>query len=196
MLAGLWWVLFLGFVCIRLWVLSGMLAVGGIFALALGAVEFLALLWGVVNAVTASHREYSLLGLWPPVAYALGLFVLPVDRAIPSFFSALCTLSGLLLTSWALLCLRTRFSVGPTCWVGLCDWGPYRLIRHPQLAARMLLCVGVLLGVRSVPDALACGAALILTATVILAEEAALSRLPEWVGYRSRVRHALVPGVL
>jgi protein-S-isoprenylcysteine O-methyltransferase Ste14 len=190
----LWWTAFAFFCVVRLLLLCFVFSRPISPAWAVGAVEVLALYWGVLNARVAVRRCYSALGLWPPVAYALGLLLLPSGSA-PLQGWGFAT-AGLVLTSWALFSLRQRFSVGPTCWVGLCDWGPYRWVRHPQLLARCLMVLGVYCSSTGLVDAVCCGLALVLTASVVWTEEAELRKEPDYQAYVERVPWAVLPGVV
>lgn len=155
--------------------------------------EGAALYFGIVNAFKAKDRDYRLIGLWVPFCYAFGVFLIAQSQA-PGLAGIVAYLLAETLSVWALFCLKTRFSVGGAAWVDLCDRGPYKWIRHPQLLARLIFVIGCtgpgLLGIAATTIAI------VLTFSVVLVEESFLALRPEYRDYMDRVRYRLVPGVL
>lgn len=154
--------------------------------------EALALGFGVANAWKAERRDSRAVGLVVPCCYAVGIGLLAGASVQTSAVATSLFLLAELISVWALVCLGTRFSVASSAWVSLCDQGPYRLVRHPQLLARIVIVIACTVPVGDWWRLLACVA---LTVTVILVEEGFLMEDGEYVGYTVRVPYRLIPGV-
>lgn len=187
-----WWTAWAGFAGYRAWQVFNMMAGGNWLGWLLFGPEAIALYFGVKNAFVASSRDYSLIGLWVPFCYAAGIFVISGQKVQTSMFATSLFVLAELLSVWALLCLRERFSVAGGAWVSLCERGPYRFIRHPQLAARVLFVVACTL---SAGDPAGFVVGTLLTVSVVLVEERHLSLQGEYRQYAQRVRYRLLPGV-
>ena len=177
----------------RLVLLCNMVRSGQPAGVVLAIIEGSALVFGLVNVVASSAKDFSLGGLWIPVAYLLGVFLVP--RYTMSSLTWTLVTMALLLQTWALLNLRSRFTFGGSSWVSLCEAGPYRFIRHPQLSARLLFLVA---GVASLPtpdELLRLVVAILLTLSVALVEESFLRGQAVYREYRLRVPYRFVPGV-
>lgn len=154
--------------------------------------EALALGFGVRNAWVAEKRDYRVVGLVVPLCYALGIGLLAGASVQSSAVATSLFVVAEAVSVWALLCLGTRFSVASSAWVSLCDRGPYRFVRHPQLLARCLIVVACTVPVGDWVRLALCVA---LTVAVVLVEEGFLMEDGEYVGYSVRVPYRLIPGV-
>jgi protein-S-isoprenylcysteine O-methyltransferase Ste14 len=190
-----WWSAFALLLGCRVWLCCGMLSSTRIEAIGLALIEGASIVLGSVNAVAAKRRDYRPVGLVVPAAYAAGIWLLPQSGETLLAERWIVFVAAVSLSTCAMTCLGLRFSLGPTAWLSLCDWGPYRWMRHPQLAARLLIVVAVAM---SGPDTLAlcrlvgCVA---LTLAVIDVEESMLRNVGAWSDYAARVKWRLLPGV-
>lgn len=189
-----WWSGWVVLVVVRVALLVGLSKSGPLWAL-VWVPELLALLFGIGNAFMARERDESVGGLLVPALYCLGLWAMNGVSFRGDIFSASLLVLGALLRLWALLNLGFRFSVAGSAWVSLCDTGPYRWLRHPQAAARVLALLGVGIGVGTAVDLARVVLAFVFAVAVVVVEEVALSRWHEWRGYASRVSVRLLPGV-
>jgi protein-S-isoprenylcysteine O-methyltransferase Ste14 len=165
-------------------------------AVGLVMIEGASILLGCANAMIAERRDRRTVGLVVPAAYAIGIFLLPasgVDLVLIRWL-VFCIAVGL--SAWGLVCLRERFSIAASSWVSLCDWGPYRVIRHPQLAGRLLIVVAVAMSGVDAIGLVRLAGCVVLTLTVIEIEESTLRGIGAWREYARRVRWQIVPGVL
>jgi protein-S-isoprenylcysteine O-methyltransferase Ste14 len=193
--AAAWWVLWFSLVVVRLLLLSAMLQ-GGVVSMGFAVLEWVALVFGVWNGLAAQERFCSNAGLFPPMAYLYGVILLMPLRDRPcGLAGAALLVAGLVLQTWALCCLRSRFSIGPSSFVALCDWGPYAYVRHPQFAARLLILAAMASTCRG-PEVCFVLVSALLAWAVVRCEEAALSGVATYRDYRSRVRWVAVPGLL
>jgi len=187
-----WWTAWALLALYRLIQVCFMIYAGNMLGWVLVLPEILALAFGIVNAFVAKVRDYRLIGLWVPFCYAAGIFLISGHRVTSSGPTLFLFITAELLSVWALLCLQTRFSVAGAAWVDLCDKGPYRWLRHPQLCAR---CLMVIACAASAGDVVALVVCLALTFSVVLVEESMLLGLPEYRDYAERVPYRLIPGV-
>lgn len=156
--------------------------------------EGAALLLGVWNAFAAEERDYRLKGLWVPFCYAAGIFLI-AGMGNPSPASFVFFVVAELLSVWALVCLGRRFSVAGAAWVSLCDKGPYRWVRHPQLLARCIFVCSAFVGTDpTAGNVFRLLVAVLLTGSAVLHEEAFLALRREYRDYAERVRWRLLPG--
>lgn len=88
-----------------------------------------------------------------------------------------------------------RFSLGVPNFVSLAEFGPYRVIRHPQMALCVVLRVLVLVSNPTVENVRWFAAYVGLVVVGVLSEERFLARVPVWRRYAGEVRYRLVPGV-
>jgi protein-S-isoprenylcysteine O-methyltransferase Ste14 len=157
-------------------------------------VEGSALAFGAVNLARCKAKDCSWRATYVSSAYLAGSLLLPSYTGTSAVGVVVLTLS-VALSSWALFSLRTRFTFGPTSWIGLCDWGPYRYIRHPQQAARILFLVGVAysgVSVYGLASLLACG---YLAYMVTWWEEAFIAQEGDYFDYILRVPWRIIPWV-
>jgi protein-S-isoprenylcysteine O-methyltransferase Ste14 len=191
----LWWLGFFALVAVRWLLLCGLVMSGRMEALGLAALECVALVLGVVNAVVSEDKDYRPRGFVVPICYALGVWLMPGGGE--SFLLArwVLFLIALWLSTWGLVCLGQRFSIGSSAWVSLCDWGPYGVIRHPQLFARLLILVSVAVSGVDWQGVALLTACACLTFIVIDLEESLLTQFEAWRNYRDRVCWRLLPGL-
>ncbi len=192
----LWWLGWGVLLVVRVALLLVWMRQGGPFGYSLLVAEGAALWFGVRNAWEATEKDRRWVGLLIPLCYGVGVIVLPLPQGYPGLVASCVVLFALVLNTWALLCLQTRFTFAGSSWVSLCDWGPYQWIRHPQLAARALIILGVWVQVGNVGDGLRCLLALLFTWVVLLVEESMLVGIPDWQSYAARVRWRVLPGAL
>lgn len=187
-----WWTAWGVMAAYRLLQVVLMMYAGNLLGWLLIVPETLALGFGIVNAFVAKERDYRLVGLWVPFCYAAGIFVISGHAVKTSLPATSLFIVAEALSLWALLCLQTRFSVAAAAWVSLCDRGPYRWIRHPQLAARLLFVLACTLSAGDLVGLAVAGA---MTISVVLVEEGMLLGIPAYQSYAQRVRYRLIPGV-
>lgn len=193
MLKGVGWWFFWGLLALyRMVQVVGMMGSGSVVGWLLFVPELAALTLGVVNGVVAKDRDYRLKGLWVPFCYAAGIFVISGHGLAASPLALAVFFLAEAVSVWALFCLGARFSVAGSAWVSLCDRGPYRWIRHPQLLARCLFIVACTV---PVGDWFGLALGLAMTVSVVLVEEDYLMRIPQYLGYTVRVPYRLLPGV-
>src|SRR5262249_23931612 len=156
-------------------------------AIGLVLIEGTSIWLGCVNAFVAKQRDERLFGLVVPAAYATGILLLPRsgNEWIAARWFVFCAAVGL--SAWGLLCLRERFSIAGRSWVSLCDWGPYRYVRHPQLAGRLLIVAAVAMSGVDALGHLKLVGCVMLTLTVIEIEESMLRGIDAWREYANRV---------
>lgn len=189
-----WWVGWAALVVVRVALLVGLSRSGPLWAL-VWVPELLALLFGIGNAFMARKRDESVGGLLVPALYCLGLWAMNGVSFRGDILSASLLSLGAVLRLWALLNLGFRFSVAGSAWVSLCDTGPYRWLRHPQAAARLVSVLAVGIGVGTLADVGRVLFAFASAVAVVVVEESALTRWEEWRGYASRVTSRVCPGV-
>lgn len=160
----------------------------------LGVVEGAAFCLGICNAALSRRRDYRPVGLVTPLCYTLGFVIFPRPDFAHSWLWFV--LASFLLSTWALCYLGVRFTFGAASWVSLQDRGPYRFIRHPQSAARLLLILGCVPAMASCLDVLRLLSCVVLSLTIVVVEEGALMRSPEWRSYALRVKSRFIPGLV
>lgn len=190
-----WWSAFALLLGCRVWLCCGMLASTRIETIGLALIEAVSIVLGSLNAVAAKRRDYRPIGLVVPAAYAAGIMLLPASGETLLAERWILFVVAVLLSTCALACLGRRFSLGPTAWLSLCDWGPYRLIRHPQLAARLLIVLAVTISGVEAADLARLAGCVALTLAVIEVEESMLRNVGAWADYAARVKWRLCPGV-
>lgn len=190
---ALWWVGWGALFILRAALLVSLVERGGLVSWVLVWVEGLSLTLGTLNAVQAEQKDTSAVGFFAPFAYALGVIVLP-RASHPSLLSQVVYWEALALSTWALLHLGQRFTFGAASWIKLCDTGPYAMMRHPQLTARLLIIGAVCSQARHLVEVLGCVVASGLTFGVMAVEERSLRQFPEWREYAERVRSRFLPG--
>ncbi len=190
----LWWLGTVLMIVVRVFLLAVLWREDNVVSLIVFFVELIALTLGVMNLIVSKDRDYSFGGLYVSAAYASGVALFPRGLEI-HWISAFGSLLGIALSTWALLYLGWRFTVGGTSWVSLCDRGPYRYIRHPQLAARLLILASLLPSLQTEIQHLHVAAAFLITVTVIEIEEMALRRKSEYRAYVRRVPYTILPRV-
>jgi protein-S-isoprenylcysteine O-methyltransferase Ste14 len=191
-----WWIGFVVLFACRVWLCIQLLSTHQVEAVGLVLIESASILLGCANAVVADRRDDRLVGLAVPAAYAAGIWLLPPSGSllIGTRWTVFVVAVGL--SAWGLVSLRERFSIAASSWVSLCDWGPYRWIRHPQLAGRLLIVTAVAMSGVDTVDLLRLAGCVVLTLTVIEIEESMLRSIDAWREYSRRVRWQLCPGVL
>jgi protein-S-isoprenylcysteine O-methyltransferase Ste14 len=190
-----WWSGFVGLLVLRLWLLVGLVSSNRIEGWALALVEGASIALGIANAVVARRRDGRVVGLLVPLAYAVGIVLLPEPGGRMANERWLLFFVAVGLSTWGLLALGHRFSIAGSTWVSLCDRGPYAFVRHPQLAARLLIVSSIAMsGVdwEAMAALVMCAA---LTFGVMEAEESLLRSFGAWRQYSNRVRYCVLPGV-
>jgi protein-S-isoprenylcysteine O-methyltransferase Ste14 len=189
-----WWLFTWGMMGLRTVIALQFIQAGGA-GVAFGLLEAAALGFATRNLVVAKFRDYSLTGSLVPILYVAGLIVVPrgLQVTVPG---ALLVLASVGLSTWALVHLNARFTVGGSSWVSLVDRGPYAWIRHPQQAARLLMIGAILTGATEGEQIFRLAAAGIFAVLVVCIEEQAIVAIGDYADYRERVRWAFVPGVL
>lgn len=190
-----WWCGFALLLVCRISLCARLLSTQQVEALGLVLIEGVSIVLGCINAVVAERRDERLLGLAVPAAYAAGILLLPHsgNEFVALRWFVFC--GAVSLSTWGLVCLRERFSLAASSWVSLCDGGPYRWIRHPQLAGRLLIVVAVAMSGVDAVGLVRLAGCVVLTLTVIEVEESMLRGVGPWVEYARRVAWRLCPGV-
>jgi len=181
------WVALLGvhvLACAAFW------TAGGVYRL-VAVLEVYAIICGAVNVVVARSHDTSVRGLIVPLAYLVGSIAIPkVPLTLIAVFVAMV---AVVVSAWALLSLGSRFTFASSSYVRLQQRGPYRWIRHPQSAARLLI---ILASVVSGGSAVGVGVSLVCALLVVHVEENWLMRRRSYRLYASRVPFRFLPGVL
>ena len=160
----------------------------------LACLEGVAVVFGALNLAKARCLDEGFGAVWIPACYLAGMFLVP--RCSEVSITSLCMMVfAVCLNTWALFCLRSRFTVAGSSWVSLCDYGPYRFIRHPQQASRLVYLLAVLLSLSDLGALPSLGLAAVLSISVIFTEEVFLSTVGEYAPYRARVPWMVLPGV-
>jgi protein-S-isoprenylcysteine O-methyltransferase Ste14 len=128
-------------------------------------------------------------------ATALPLFARPGGDALaPTWLVTVIMSVGVGFSVWAKLTLRTRFGLAAAN-RGIETHGPYRLVRHPIYAGYFVTNAGVLLANPTAANAFVLGAAAVMQAFRILAEERFLSGDADYRVMMANVRFRVLPGV-
>ena len=145
------------------------------------------------NAVTLTIRPWD----WT-VAFAGTALPMLVQAGghplLPSLVGAALILVGLSLEVLAKLTLRRSFGIAAAN-RGLVHAGLYRFVRHPIYAGYFLVFAGYLLNNPLVWNLAIYALAFVSFIARILAEEALLTRDPDYAAYRIKVRYRLLPGL-
>jgi len=174
---------------LALYGLSGAMGVYGVF---LGFV-------GIIRAVFSINglRQETVVGPWwshfESLLYVLGMLLLPVVPPSPTAYAY--GLVGMAISTWALLSMTSFYTGGSPGFRGVCDWGPFELVRHPQVLGRIVIICGVLVGVSSWADGVRVGLCLCFCALQIVIEESFLTRFEAYRLYCQNHPYRLVPGV-
>jgi protein-S-isoprenylcysteine O-methyltransferase Ste14 len=79
---------------------------------------------------------------------------------------------------------------------GVCDSGPYRILRHPGYSGNILPLIGIVLALNSVWTLIPAVVALVITVVRTELEDRTLQEeLPGYVEYARRVRYRLIPWI-
>ena len=79
---------------------------------------------------------------------------------------------------------------------GVCDSGPYRLVRHPGYAGNILALFGIVLALGSVWTLIPAAAASTITVIrTVLEDQALQEELPGYRDYAHHVRYRLIPWI-
>lgn len=183
--------------CLRIWGLTILFSTSRLDACLIGGFELVALCCGTANLCLTKKRDYRLIGLAIPACYALGVFIIPpVSRSL-SAYSTILIFSSFALWLWALLAMRQRFTIASATWHSLCDWGPYKFVRHPQLTARLLMLGSYIFLIGDLFDYLRLVLAVLLVFVIWQVEETFCEESAgEYLAYQRRVRDAFIPGVV
>lgn len=190
-----WWLGFGLLLAFRAWLCAGLVSANRIEGWALAIIESMSIGLGVVNAVVARRRDYRAIGLLVPLAYVAGVVLLPEPGCRMPAERWLLFIGAVGLSTWGLVALGLRFSIAGSTWVSLCEKGPYAFIRHPQLAARLLIIGSVATSGVDWYATAALVTCVALTFGVMDLEESMLRDATSWRRYAMRVRYRVLPGV-
>jgi hypothetical protein len=163
---------------------------GGL-AIVFGAGETLALGLGVWNCVGARMWDGRPVAGLLPAVYGCSLLVSVESQGV-SLWAVLVVYLGICTSR---VVLWKSYSVGAATWSRLVDYGPYKVIRHPQY---LLYVVGVAVaaaGAGSLGAWSMLGFALAIAVVAVVLEEGFLKSIDQWREYAARVRWRLLPGV-
>lgn len=181
------------FVAVRLSSAGRLLAGGGVLAV-YGVVQVLASLWGLLS-LRGGVRSSGAVSWGVPLLYTSPMWF----WCLPAYAGSAVSSTGLLvafaLEGWALLSIRSSFTLAGPVFRRVVDGGPYRLIRHPQYLAFLLIVWVTSAGFDWPMKALYLIVQVLACAKVIDLEERFLWQFGEYREYCSRVRWLLVPGV-
>lgn len=154
-------------------------------------IEGASLWFSVANWRNAVAYDRSLGGPAVVVVYLGGWLLVPSGVAIP-LAGWVIYYVGWIVSAVALCHLQDSFTCGPSSFVKLRDRGIYRVVRHPQLAGKLLMIVGLIGLGAGVWWLVALQSAMIVA--VILVEDRFLMDQP---GYREYAagRARVLPGV-
>lgn len=189
-----WWlVLAFGLIAWRGGLAAVWLVRGDALSVFVGASEAFAVGLGVWNLVAARRWDVGPGALVCAASHVAAGYVSPGAGAAVWLVHAV---AGVIVVQWALRAwFGSRFSLGVPNFVCLAEFGPYRVIRHPQMALCVLLRVLVLASNPTVENVAWFVAYLGLVVCGVVAEERFLATVPEWVRYARGVRWRLMPGV-
>lgn len=190
-----WWFGFVVLLGFRLWLCIELASSKCIEGWALAIVESSAMGLGIVNAIVARRRDDRAIGLLVPAAYFAGALLLPEPGWRMPIERWILFVAAVGLSTWGLAALGIRFSIAGSTWVSLCDRGPFAVIRHPQLAARLLIVCSVAMSGVDWQATAALVGCVAMTFAVIDLEESMLRELLAWRTYAGRVRYRVLPGV-
>jgi hypothetical protein len=190
-----WWFVWVAVHLMRvvlvIWFVSSLTLLGVVLA----AIEGMSVTLSVSNVFAAKRRDLRWSGFLLPLMYVAGFVVLPPAGQgslwlfFPLWLVALC------LVVWGYSALGRCYTAASATWVGLCNGGPYRYVRHPQALARCLVVVSVLLTDVDGFPALRCVVAFLLVVVATVVEEGFLFSSGEYVAYSIAVPYRLFPGV-
>ena len=144
-----------------------------------------------------AKSETPRLSLWllSVTGTALPLLLRPTDTAGFLRLGAVIQVTGMVMVAAGLLSLRRSFAVVPGN-RGICDGGPYRIVRHPIYISELIALLGAVLASPAVTNWIIwlceCG----LQFARARAEEDFLAADPVYRAYRERVPYRLLPGLL
>jgi protein-S-isoprenylcysteine O-methyltransferase Ste14 len=190
-----WWSGFGLLLLYRAWLCFGLMSSNRVEGWALAAIETMSIGLGVFNAVVARRRDYRAIGLLVPLAYAAGVVLLPAPGWRMASERWFLFIAAVGLSTWGLVALGLRFSIAGSTWISLCEKGPYAFVRHPQLAARLVIVGSVAMSGVDWSATAALVSCVALTFGVIDLEESMLRDAMSWRRYAERVRYRVLPGV-
>lgn len=148
----------------------------------------------LANMRTAKAIDSGWRSMLLPISYMLCGLMMPKGQ--PFVVAELLTAGLICLTMGVVAWMGRTYTVGEAAYLRIVDDGPFAIVRHPVSGLRILSRVALLACWPSATNAILLGAAMCLTAFVILEEERFLrSVAKEYPDYARRVKYRLVPGV-
>lgn len=191
-----WWSVWMWIHVLRAVLVVQWCAVGSPLGYVLAVVEGLSVAFSVVNVAITRRIDERWLGFVLPVCYVAGFVLLPPMRPLNQGAVWLVWLVALCLVLWGFWSLGKRYTAAFASFHSLCDWGPYRWMRHPQATGRVLVILSVGMSGVNVVSLIQCLLCLGFVWIGMLVEESFLRGSREYLDYCQRVPFRLWPGVL
>jgi protein-S-isoprenylcysteine O-methyltransferase Ste14 len=188
------WLIVIVTALVKLAVCSLCILSGQLLAVLYAVSELLCMSFGLWNALAKKDFDRSFSGLLVPAMYWLSSVVIPTHAA-PGL--GLSVLLALLIAAQigSYLYLGKAYTMGVSTWTGLVATGPYRVIRHPQLALQLLRRFVFVLGYPCPWNFFSGCFFVAAVVTVILIEERYLSGFVEYNRYALSVPWRLLPRI-
>jgi protein-S-isoprenylcysteine O-methyltransferase Ste14 len=161
----------------------------------LGFLEALSVGFSLVNFFSARRRDERWSGFLLPLGYVGGFLLLPKMGPAYGWLVLPLWVCAVGLVTWALLSLGRRYTACFAAFDSVCERGPYRYVRHPQAAGRVLVIYSVAFSGVGPAGCLQCVACLAFVFLACWVEESFLLESPEYVDYAERVPYRLWCGV-
>jgi protein-S-isoprenylcysteine O-methyltransferase Ste14 len=188
------WIIVVAIASIKVFVCSILISTGDLLAILYAVSEFVSLAYGVNNAVIKKDVDSSAYSILIPFCYLVSSFVVPHGGEpgvlLISVFSLL-----LAVQVWFYISLGSSYTMGVSTWSGLVDSGPYKIIRHPQLALQLLRRFVFIVGFPSLFNFYTGFVMLISVFIIVAVEEKYCMRFTDYKRYYKRVPFKLIPGV-
>lgn len=179
----------------------------GALVLGVGVIrgEWLALLGGWSECMVGGFSFWSSLqnkqmasGVGPlccALCYLAGALVVPIGSAGAPWLVWVMVPAVVFKVFTAVL-MQQNLSIGVPQFAYVCEWGPFRVIRHPGVLVAIVVKVAMAMAYPTAWNVFACQVAVGGALLSIIIEEQFLSGFESYRAYAERVRYRLIPGVV